>query len=113
MDFMSVVLNARYVLTDSGGLQAETTWLGIPCLTLRDRTEHLLTVQQGTNCLCSLDLDRVREALDRACSFSRSHYRPPALWDGCAAPRIAKVLAGFLDGTQEDVATTLVNGKRQ
>jgi len=92
-DFMNLVLDARCVMTDSGGIQEETTWLGIPCITLRDNTERPLTLSEGTNELVGQDLDKVHAALDRAQRFDSDAYSSPALWDGKAANRIAEIFS--------------------
>jgi UDP-N-acetylglucosamine 2-epimerase (non-hydrolysing) len=89
--FMNLVFNCRMAITDSGGLQEETTYLGIPCLTMRPNTERPITVTEGTNQLCSSeDLEsKVKEAL----SEKRSHTRAPEYWDGHTAHRVVKSLA--------------------
>jgi UDP-N-acetylglucosamine 2-epimerase (non-hydrolysing) len=93
LDFLGLVASAAGVLTDSGGIQEETTFLGIPCFTLRDNTERPVTVELGTNVLLGLDPGRIDElpALIEA-SAGRQAGIPP-LWDGHAAQRIADVLA--------------------
>lgn len=101
-DFMNLMINCRYVLTDSGGIQEETTWLGIPCITLRKNTERPLTVEAGTNRVTGLDLSAVTEALDRVSSFDASAYSPPELWDGNAAERAVKVIGDFLSGRVQE-----------
>ena len=82
------------VLTDSGGIQEETTYLGIPCFTLRDNTERPVTIELGTNVLLGLAPERIAEvpALLRSASGER---RVPAGWDGHAAERIVDVLSGW------------------
>jgi UDP-N-acetylglucosamine 2-epimerase (non-hydrolysing) len=86
---------ARVVLTDSGGVQEETTYLGVPCVTLRSSTERPVTLTHGTNRLVPV---RKRENILRACAEPRpSSSGPPELWDGRAAERIAEVLAGVGD----------------
>lgn len=95
-DFMNLMVNCRYVLTDSGGIQEETTWLGIPCITLRKNTERPLTVEQGTNHITGLDLSAVTEALGLVEDFDASVYSAPELWDGNAARRIVEVIGDFL-----------------
>jgi UDP-N-acetylglucosamine 2-epimerase (non-hydrolysing) len=92
LDFLSLEANAAAVLTDSGGIQEETTFLGVPCFTLRDNTERPVTIRAGTNILLGLDPERIAEipALIRA-SEAPSPGAPP-LWDGRAAERIADVL---------------------
>ena len=91
LDFMSLVSGASVVLTDSGGIQEETSVLGIPCLTLRENTERPITLSQGTNRLVGTDPDAVDEAMDDLGSL-RGRGVPP-LWDGRAGERIAQVLA--------------------
>jgi len=95
-EFLSLVCSARAVLTDSGGLQEETTYLGIPCFTLRANTERPITVTHGTNELLGLAPQRIREIpelLGRTAEVARS---VPEGWDGQAARRIADVLEGSL-----------------
>jgi UDP-N-acetylglucosamine 2-epimerase (non-hydrolysing) len=96
LDFMNLVVNAAYILTDSGGIQVETSWLGVPCITLRPNTEHLITVKHGCNRLTGLELSAVGDALAWASSFDASGYSPPSLWDGRAAERIARLLSEFV-----------------
>ena len=94
LDFMRLYSGARLVLTDSGGLQEETTALGIPCLTLRENTERPITIEMGTNVLVGTDPARIRQtALDILddTDFGRNAKIPP-LWDGKAAERICDVL---------------------
>jgi UDP-N-acetylglucosamine 2-epimerase (non-hydrolysing) len=91
LDFLKLLGHARLVLTDSGGIQEETTVLGVPCLTLRTSTERPSTVTEGTNTLVGLDPGRiVREALG-ALGRVRPH-RTPELWDGLASRRVVDVL---------------------
>lgn len=92
-DFLHLWSNARLVLTDSGGLQEETTALGIPCLTLRDNTERPITVTQGTNQVVGRDPARiVAAALAVIRDQQREAPRVPELWDGRAAERIVEAL---------------------
>lgn len=93
LDFLSLLADARMVLTDSGGIQEETTYLGIPCFTLRDNTERPVTVRAGTNTLLGLDPAAIAgiPAILEACGDAPS--APPPLWDGHAAERIADVVA--------------------
>jgi UDP-N-acetylglucosamine 2-epimerase (non-hydrolysing) len=91
LDFIALEAQARLVLTDSGGVQEETTALGVPCLTLRDNTERPITVTEGTNQLVGRDPERiVTTAL--AVLDAPLPRRIPVLWDGCAGERIAAVL---------------------
>lgn len=92
LTFLGLMAGARLVLTDSGGIQEETTALGVPCLTLRENTERPVTLTIGTNQLVGTNPDRILEA---AHDVLRQSWRPgprPPLWDGRAAVRIADVL---------------------
>lgn len=91
LDFVALESQARLVFTDSGGVQEETTVLGIPCLTLRDTTERPITVTEGTNVVVGRDPDRIARAAHEALD-GRVANRRPALWDGHAADRIAEAL---------------------
>lgn len=91
LGFMSLVSSATLVLTDSGGIQEETTVLGIPCLTLRPNTERPITVTMGTNQLVGSDPDLI-EAKAREAISAPTSGRVPPLWDGQAGQRIADVL---------------------
>jgi len=91
-EFIHLVDNAKFVLTDSGGIQEETTWLGVPCITLRESTERPLTCASGTNTVTGLEVQKVSIASDAAMRFMRSEHKPPTLWDGCAVLRILDVL---------------------
>jgi UDP-N-acetylglucosamine 2-epimerase (non-hydrolysing) len=93
LDFLSLVAAARGVLTDSGGIQEETTFLGIPCLTLRDNTERPVTVEMGTNMLLGLAPERIYDVPELLQQASGHSARVPPLWDGHAAERIADILA--------------------
>jgi len=93
LDFLSLMITCRAALTDSGGIQEETTVLGIPCLTLRDNTERPITVEQGTNRLVGARGDRLREALAEILAAPPPKTTRPDLWDGHAAERIMKLLA--------------------
>ena len=92
LDFMKLMMEAKFVITDSGGIQEETTILGIPCLTIRPNTERPVTISHGTNKLIGNNKeDIIREAL--AVKERQEELRPsPPLWDGKAAQRILEVL---------------------
>lgn len=93
LDFMKLVSNARMVLTDSGGIQEETTVLGVPCITLRNNTERPATVTDGTNVLVGSDPQRISAACQQAMGTAKA-AKIPELWDGRAAGRIIDVLTG-------------------
>ena len=86
VQFMNLVCGARVAITDSGGIQEETTYLGIPCLTLRDTTERPITVTEGTNRLVTTA--RLANCVDAALNGEWQHGRRPALWDGHTAERV-------------------------
>lgn len=92
LDFLALMDNARVVMTDSGGVQEETTALGVPCLTFRENTERPITVTEGTNQLIGLSPIRLAAALDALLTNPNTDYRTPELWDGRAAHRILDVL---------------------
>ena len=92
MEFLSLLSEARLVLTDSGGIQEETTVLGIPCLTLRENTERPVTIEQGTNVLVGTSPYRIMTAISKVLNGACSEGRVPDLWDGKAAERIAEIL---------------------
>jgi UDP-N-acetylglucosamine 2-epimerase (non-hydrolysing) len=92
IDFVRLMAGASLVFTDSGGIQEETTVLGVPCLTLRTTTERPITVTWGTNRLVPLNAEAMLAAAREALGEDRSPTRPP-LWDGKAGTRIAKILA--------------------
>jgi UDP-N-acetylglucosamine 2-epimerase (non-hydrolysing) len=93
VDFFQLMSSARVVLTDSGGIQEETTCLGVPCLTLRDNTERPITLACGTNTLVGTDPERIVSCARRALSNGMPAAQVPPLWDGHAADRIVRVLA--------------------
>ncbi|MEO8092570.1 MAG: UDP-N-acetylglucosamine 2-epimerase (non-hydrolyzing) [bacterium] len=95
LDFLSLEADAAAVLTDSGGIQEETTYLGVRCFTLRDNTERPVTVRAGTNTLLGLDPGRIREIPELIASGGAETPQPPPLWDGHAARRIADVVADW------------------
>ncbi len=92
LDFLALLDGARLVLTDSGGIQEETTVLGVPCLTFRENTERPITISHGTNLLVGLDPSRVATAVDDILSRPAGVGKVPELWDGHAAERIITVL---------------------
>ena len=85
--FMNLVFNCRLVITDSGGIQEESTYLGIPCLTLRPNTERPITITEGTNQLCTVDA--LVSCVESIMNAEGEGYRKPELWDGRTAERVA------------------------
>jgi UDP-N-acetylglucosamine 2-epimerase (non-hydrolysing) len=96
LEFVSLMETAGVVLTDSGGIQEETTILGVPCLTLRETTERPVTETHGTNQVVGTDPERILEGWHRI-SQGLERRPPPPLWDGQAATRIVDVLRGWAD----------------
>jgi UDP-N-acetylglucosamine 2-epimerase (non-hydrolysing) len=94
VDFLGMQSRATVVITDSGGVQEETTYLGVPCLTLRENTERPVTVTLGTNVLVGSDPEKLRSELSRVLAGQGKKGTIPPLWDGCAGERIAVHLAG-------------------
>jgi UDP-N-acetylglucosamine 2-epimerase (non-hydrolysing) len=93
VEFLSLLADAGAVLTDSGGIQEETTYLGVPCFTLRANTERPVTIRAGTNTLLGLDPAAIAGIPDALSGRTANRPDPPPLWDGGAAERIADVLA--------------------
>jgi UDP-N-acetylglucosamine 2-epimerase (non-hydrolysing) len=96
LDTLSLLAGAALVLTDSGGLQEETSALGVPCLTLRENTERPITLELGTSRLVGNDPQRIRAAFSEVVRGAWPQGRPIPLWDGQAGPRVAKELARWL-----------------
>jgi UDP-N-acetylglucosamine 2-epimerase (non-hydrolysing) len=95
LEFLGLMASARLILTDSGGIQEESTVLGVPCITLRDNTERPVTLTDGTNRLAGTDPDAVDAAIEETLTTEVAGRIPP-LWDGRAAERIVSILAGAL-----------------
>ncbi|HJY77000.1 MAG TPA: UDP-N-acetylglucosamine 2-epimerase (non-hydrolyzing) [Burkholderiales bacterium] len=96
LEMLGLMAEATLVLTDSGGMQEETTALSVPCLTLRENTERPITVEQGTNTLVGRDRALIVRLVDEILATGGKRGRTPELWDGRAAERIAGHLAGWL-----------------
>ena len=94
--FLSQILiaNSKLVYTDSGGIQEETTILGIPCLTLRENTERPITITEGTNTLVGSDREKILKESFRILNGNGKKGKIPKLWDGKAAERIVNILLG-------------------
>jgi len=99
MAFLDVWKDAAVVLTDSGGLQEETTALGVPCITIRENTERPITVEEGTNVLVGTDPQRIIDETRKVLRGEGKQGRRPQLWDGKAAERIVEILATQLGKT--------------
>jgi UDP-N-acetylglucosamine 2-epimerase (non-hydrolysing) len=95
VDFLRVMASARLVLTDSGGIQEETTILGVPCLTLRWNTERPITIEMGTNRLVGTDPEQIRDGSLAMLDAPRPEPRRPPLWDGKAGERIAEAILAW------------------
>jgi UDP-N-acetylglucosamine 2-epimerase (non-hydrolysing) len=91
--FMNLVFNCRFALTDSGGIQEESTYLGIPCLTLRPNTERPITITRGTNRLCTID--NLAEAVDEVLADAARQECHIPLWDGKTAERVVRTIKDF------------------
>jgi UDP-N-acetylglucosamine 2-epimerase (non-hydrolysing) len=98
LDFLRLMADARFVMTDSGGIQEETTALGVPCLTMRENTERPITVEEGTNRLVGRDPRVILAEARKLLLGATQPGCPPALWDGAASARIVDVLERELVG---------------
>jgi UDP-N-acetylglucosamine 2-epimerase (non-hydrolysing) len=96
LEMIGLMKHATIVLTDSGGLQEETTALGVPCLTLRENTERPITVEQGTNTMVGRDVQAIRSEVAAVLGGRGKKGRVPELWDGRSAERIADDLYRWL-----------------
>ncbi|MDP9143611.1 MAG: UDP-N-acetylglucosamine 2-epimerase, partial [Actinomycetota bacterium] len=92
IDFLALEASSSGVLTDSGGVQEETTVLGVPCLTLRNETERPVTVTSGTNHVVGMRSDAILHIIEEICSGKRYDPARPRLWDGHASQRIVRIL---------------------
>jgi len=96
LDFLNIMMHSKFVMTDSGGIQEETTVLGIPCLTLRDTTERPITISQGTNVLVWNDTEKIIDEAFKVLDGKTKRGNRPELWDGKAAERMVEILStGF------------------
>lgn len=96
LEFMCLMMHSGLIVTDSGGIQEESTALGVPCATVRPNTERPITIDEGTNELMSLDVDLITDAGRRAISGTWKQGQVPELWDGRASERIAEHLFQWL-----------------
>jgi len=95
LEFIGLQRRAAVVITDSGGIQEETTFLGVPCLTVRENTERPITISLGTNQLVGRDLQKLRNSAEAILqqALPQDGHKPIPLWDGHAAERIARIIA--------------------
>jgi UDP-N-acetylglucosamine 2-epimerase (non-hydrolysing) len=98
LEMLGLMSRARLVLTDSGGIQEETTALGVPCITIRENTERPITIEQGSNTLAGTDPEAIVAAAREVLGTGGKAGRIPEFWDGCTAERIASHLHGWLAG---------------
>jgi UDP-N-acetylglucosamine 2-epimerase (non-hydrolysing) len=106
LDFLCLLSNATLVLTDSGGIQEETTALGVPCLTLRENTERPVTISEGTNILVGIDPDKIVPAAQEILAGKSKIGRIPPLWDGKAAERIVEILLQSVPRREATIAAS-------
>jgi UDP-N-acetylglucosamine 2-epimerase (non-hydrolysing) len=97
LEMLGLMKDARVVLTDSGGVQEETTALGVPCITLRNNTERPITVEEGTNTIAGQEPEQIFAAFEDVMTSGGKTGRIPEYWDGKAAVRIAEVVQGWMD----------------
>jgi UDP-N-acetylglucosamine 2-epimerase (non-hydrolysing) len=95
IEFLALQQRATVVITDSGGIQEETTYLGVPCLTLRNNTERPITVDCGTNVMIGQDMEKLRCELTKVVEGKAKHGTVPPLWDGRSGERIAEILCNM------------------
>ena len=97
LDFLKLEMNAKFILTDSGGIQEESTYLGIPCLTLRENTERPITITEGTNQIVDLNVESIVNSATDIIEGKNKKGKIPKYWDGKTAARIVKVLDDWFD----------------
>jgi len=102
LQMLGLMSDATVVLTDSGGIQEETTALGVPCITLRENTERPITLTQGTNVLAGTDVAVIESSFDEILSTGGRKGIIPELWDGHAAVRLTRIIESFLDQRQSE-----------
>ncbi|GIX05278.1 MAG: UDP-N-acetyl glucosamine 2-epimerase [Planctomycetaceae bacterium] len=103
LECLALQQQATLIITDSGGIQEESTWLGVPCLTLRENTERPITLSEGTNRLVGRDCRRLEHEVLRILEGERPARRIPELWDGRASERIVEVLHGWLNRSSTEL----------
>jgi len=106
LEMLGLISSARLVMTDSGGLQEETTVIGVPCITLRENTERPVTVEQGTNTIAGHDRELIMSVVAAVLTDGGKRGRTPELWDGKAAERIKQVLNDWLQLRREQLVVS-------
>lgn len=106
ISFLALQRKAEVVITDSGGIQEETTYLGTPCLTVRNNTERPVTVNIGTNILVGTDIEKLKREFERVVAGEKKKGVIPPLWDGKASSRIAEILVSALTYEQQPATVT-------
>jgi UDP-N-acetylglucosamine 2-epimerase (non-hydrolysing) len=101
LEFLALENNAQMVITDSGGIQEETTYLGVPCLTVRENTERPVTVELGTNIIIGRDMARLRDEVSKILDGNAKKGNIPPLWDGTASERIADIMSKERDSDEK------------
>lgn len=96
LEMLGIMKDAKLVLTDSGGIQEETTALGVPCITLRENTERPITVEEGTNTIVGSDSEKILACVSNTLATGGKSGMVPELWDGKAAERIAETISGWV-----------------
>lgn len=104
LDFVNLMANSSLILTDSGGIQEESTILRVPCLTLRPNTERPITIEEGTNRLVGNRREEIVAAIAEARQLRQAELKQPELWDGQAAPRIVRILVDWFQQRQRAAA---------
>ena len=97
LDFMGLQKNAKLIITDSGGIQEESTFFGVPCLTIRENTERPITITQGTNKLIGIDYGKIPHEVDLVLAANEKEYTVPDRWDGKAAHRISAIIDDYFN----------------
>jgi len=95
-DFLKLEKNAKLILTDSGGVQEESTYFGVPCLTLRENTERPITITEGTNQLVDLNVESIVHSAMEIIEGKVKKGKIPKYWDGKTAKRIVKIINNLL-----------------
>lgn len=106
LDFLKLEMNAKFILTDSGGIQEESTYFGVPCLTLRENTERPITITEGTNHLVDLNVESIVNSAREIIEGNVKQGKIPKYWDGKTAKRIVKVLDEWFETREEATENT-------